>query len=314
MRTEHSANEGVRRWLRRPPEEAVWHTVRVAVGLMWVANLHWKVPPSFGEQGGGALYAYATAAAQNAPFAPFRWAMRELILPNFVAFGWVTVISESVLAVMLLVGYRVRLAGWAGAGMSAVIGLTVLYYPNANEWSWSYLLMMAVHLMLAVSAPAGGSPVTAVPVIDAWRWGAWAAAVGVAGLYVARNMPGWGRRVALLGSDAGFVVDGRLVRRWELKLVWFNPTLAVLTVLLGAALIASARWRPGVWVAAAGFAALAFGAAVVGRFDYARSDGSVQRIGAWPNVVIWVSFALAAACSARAAGRSTVSSAADGLG
>ena len=120
--------------------------------LMWVANLHWKVPPSFGEQGGGALYAYASAAAQNAPFAPFRWAMRELILPNFVAFGWVTVISESVLAVMLLVGYRVRLAGWAGAGMSAVIGLTVLYYPNANEWSWSYLLMMAVHLMLAVQA------------------------------------------------------------------------------------------------------------------------------------------------------------------
>ena len=152
------------------------------------------------------------------------------------------------------------------------------------------------------------------PAIEARRWGAWAAAVGVGGLYVARNMPGWGRRLALLGSDSGFVVDGRLVRRWELKLVWFNPTLAVLTILLGAALIASVRWRPGAWVAAAGFAALALGAAVVGRFDYVRSDGSVQRIGAWPNVVIWASFALAAVFSARAVSRPRASAAVDGRG
>ena len=68
--------------------------VRILAGLMWLANLHWKVPTDFGENNGGGLYKYVAAGAQNAPLAPYRWALRELVLPNFQAFGWFSIEEE----------------------------------------------------------------------------------------------------------------------------------------------------------------------------------------------------------------------------
>ena len=54
--------------------------------------------------------------------------------------------------------------------------------------------------------------------------------IGLLGLFVARSVDFASRQAALLGSDAGFIDGDRLVRRWELKFLWFNPLWALLTI------------------------------------------------------------------------------------
>jgi len=90
--------------------------VRIITALLWLANLHWKVPPAFGEDTGGGLYKYVESVTRHSPFAPYTWVVEEAVLPNFRLFGWITLVVESLIALLLLVGYRTRPAALAGAG------------------------------------------------------------------------------------------------------------------------------------------------------------------------------------------------------
>jgi thiosulfate dehydrogenase [quinone] large subunit len=106
------------------------------------------VPPAFGEDNGGGIFKYSESVTRNSPFAPFTWVTEELILPNFRLFGWVTLVVEVLLAVLLLVGYRTRIVALVGAAWSVPILLSVIYFDGADEWSWSYLMMIGLHLLL----------------------------------------------------------------------------------------------------------------------------------------------------------------------
>ena len=282
---------------------------RITVGLLWLANLHWKVPNDFGETSGGGLYKYSASVTRHSPFAPFTWITEEIILPNFQFFGWLTLIIETVLAALLLIGYRTKLVALAGAAMSVPIMLSVLYYDRADEWSWSYLLMIAAHIMLWASDAGGHLGVDGVLRRDAtaarrglMQFGVVTTIIGIAGLVVARSMSFAGRQVALLGSDAGFVADdGALVRRWELKFVWFNPLWAVLTITCGLLLVLAAKQ---VWAArAAGFGLVLLALIIFATrtFEYVRSDDTVQRISTGSNVALWGGLGLAALLIDRAA-------------
>jgi thiosulfate dehydrogenase (quinone) large subunit len=273
---------------------------RIIVGAMWLANLHWKVPPNFGEDTGGGLFKYSLSVTRNSPFAPFRWVTEEIVLPNFAVFGWFTVVAETVLAVLLLVGYRTKLAALGGAAMSIPIFLSVIYYDRADEWSWAYFLMFAAHLLIYASDAGahlgldgvlrrgGSAPARAITVT-----GAIAVVVGALGLFVSRSVAFASRQVALLGSDAGFVDEaGELVRRWELKFVWFNPSWALLTIALGVLAIASAKLPWAARASGIGFGVMAAVVFAVQHVDYVRDDGVLQRIGTSPNTAVWASFAL----------------------
>jgi len=283
--------------------------VRILAGLMWLANLHWKVPTDFGQSSGGGLFKYVAAAALNAPLAPYRWALRELVLPNFQAFGWFTLISETVVAALLVIGYRSRWVALAGAALAVPIGLSALYYPKTDEWAWSYLLMIGLHLLLwavpsgdhlGVDGVLAGEPERSNRALR--TTGIVAVVVGVSGLIVARSIDFSGRIVALVGSDAGFKnADGTLTRRWELKFLFFNPLWAVLTIVIGVLLIVGSRKVVLAYGAAAGFAVLALVVFVQQRFDYLRDDGRVQKISTGTNVAFWGGLALASALFARRA-------------
>jgi len=275
--------------------------VRILVGLMWLANLHWKVPPHFGKDTGGGLYKYIATGAENAPFAPFRWLLREVVLPNYTAFGWFTLVSELLVAMLLLAGYRSRLVALAGAMLAFPIFLSVIYYPRADEWSWSYLLMIGIHLALAAS-PSGRAfaidGVLARPSAAVARaltlLGGSTILLGALGWFVSRDADFSGGSVRLLGSDAGFVADGGLVRRWELKFLWFNPLWAILTIVLGIVLVLAARKLVLGYVAAAGFALMSVVVLFQQTFDYLRDDGQVQVVATGSNAAVWGALALAA--------------------
>ena len=283
--------------------------VRILAGLMWLANLHWKVPTDFGQSNGGGLYKYVAAGADNAPLAPYRWVLRELVLPNFHAFGWFTLISETIVAALLLIGYRSRWVALAGAALAVPIGLSVLYYPKADEWAWAYLLMIGLHLLLwavpsgdhlAVDGVLAGPPERSSRALRST--GIVAVVVGVFGLVVARSVDFGGRAVALLGSDAGFAkADGGITRRWELKFLFFNPLWAVLTIAFGVLLIVASRKAVLAYVAAGGFALLALVVFFQQTFDYLRDDGAVQKISTGTNVAFWGGLAVASALFARRA-------------
>ncbi len=280
---------------------AVLGAGRIIVGLMWLANLHWKVPPDFGQDSGGGLFKYSVSVSRHSPSPPFTWITEQIIVPNFALFGWVILIAETMVAGLLLIGYRTRLVALAGAALAVPILLSVLYYDRADEWSWSYLLMIAAHLLIYASSTGRSLDLDSAlmgsenRVRSALRAvGIVTTVVGLLGLYVARSVDFAGSRVALLGSDAGFVNDaGDLVRRWELKFLWFNPLWALVTIVAGLAVLAGDRLTVAARVA--GGVLLSAGAVVfvIGRFDYVRDDGVVQVISTASNTAVWWGLGLA---------------------
>lgn len=283
--------------------------VRLLAGLLWLANIHWKVPTDFGKNNGGGLYKYIASGAENAPFAPFRWALREVVIPNFTLFGWSTLVIETLLAGLLLIGYRTRIVALIGAAQAIPIGLSVLYYGRGDEWSWSYLLIVGLHLLLWATAAGehlGVDGVLAAPRERSNRAlriiGIVGGLVGIAGLFVARSIDFAGKQAALLGSDAGFVnTEGKLVRRWELKFVWFNPLWALLTIAFAVLLMLGARHVMAAWAGVGGFAAIAVVVFATQTFDYARDDGVIQKVATGSNTAFWGGLAVAGALFTRRA-------------
>lgn len=125
--------------------------VRVGVALMWIQGAGWKVPPRFGdEETPTGLRRWTEFAITHEVFAPYAWLVDNVVLPNFVLFGWGVLILEASLGAFLLVGLLTRF--WALLGI-AQIGAIMLSALNApNEWPWAYVFMLLLHLALIATA------------------------------------------------------------------------------------------------------------------------------------------------------------------
>ncbi len=233
----------------------IFGAMRVVVGLLWLANLEWKRPGNFGQQKGNGLYKYVSSAIERPVFPPYSWFLEHVVVKQYSVFGWITLITEATIAVLLLTGYFTRIASLVGATLSISIAMSVLTYTKAYEWPWSYYLMFAIHLLLFASNAGQHLGVDGVR-----RKGAEAArraqivlgsigvGVGVLGLIVARSNDFAAKQGSLLGWKFG-----------ELKVLWFNPLSALLTIACGAAIAAGGVVRQRVFAlaGAAGFAVLA---------------------------------------------------------
>ncbi len=135
-----------------PASRIAFFVTRIVLGLLWIQNSGWKTPPDFGRNAGSGLYKFTRFAVEHEVFAPYAFIVRELILPNFVVFGWLVLIVEASLGAFLLLGLATRLWALVGVAQSLAIALSVLNAPG--EWSWAYYLMIAAHL--AIFAAAAG--------------------------------------------------------------------------------------------------------------------------------------------------------------
>ncbi|HXH79279.1 Rv1678 family membrane protein [Nocardioides sp.] len=124
--------------------------LRILLGLMWLYNVAWKRAPNFGQDAGNGLFKFTSYAVEYPVLAPYAWITDHLILPVFPVFGWVVLIAETALAVLLLTGTYVRLAALIGLAQSVAIGLSVAYAPE--EWPWAYFLMAGAHMVLIFAA------------------------------------------------------------------------------------------------------------------------------------------------------------------
>ncbi len=124
--------------------------VRIVLGLLWVSNSGWKAPPDFGRDDGTGLFKFTSYAVEYPVLPPFSWLIENVVLPNFVLFGYLTLLLEASIGAFLLVGLATRF--WAALGIvqTAAITLSVLNAPH--EWPWAYYLMVAAHVVVLAAA------------------------------------------------------------------------------------------------------------------------------------------------------------------
>lgn len=264
----------------------VMAAARIAAGLLWLANLHWKVAPNFGEDTKGGLYKYTRSAVDSPVWGVWKSITEHVILPNFHLFGWIVILTDGTIAALLLIGYRTRLVALIGAFNAIPIFLSVAY--RDNEWPWSYALIFFLHLMLYAVPPGEHAPridmALAGPRSARDRafvvLGTIAVVVGAIGWFLARNVDFATRQVALFGFA-----------KMELKLLWFNGLAAVLTIAFGVTLIVAARIRIVGLVAAIGFAVMALVALLQENWSN-LSAGAPAVIGTSPNSAFWAMFAV----------------------
>jgi uncharacterized membrane protein YphA (DoxX/SURF4 family) len=94
----------------------------------------------FGQDAGNGLFKFASYAVRHPVPLPYSWIVEHLVFPHFQVFGWVVLVVETALAVLLLTGIWVRTATTLGIAQLVAIALSVAYAPA--EWAWSRWLMI----------------------------------------------------------------------------------------------------------------------------------------------------------------------------
>ena len=290
---------GTVRWFLAPDADPVptrqgvaMAFVRVVVGLMWLYNVAWKVPPDFGRDSGSGLWKFTSYAVEHPVLPPYSWLVEHLALPTLGVFGWLVLAAETALAVLLLTGTYVRAAALLGIAQSLAIGLSVAYAPE--EWPWSYWLMIAAHVALLVGSSGR------VLAVDAVR-------AGVA--RAARLQQVWGALAVVVGlfsvlASAGDPLDptgpGLRSTGPSLSLGTYNLLGGVVLVAVGVALLLAAR---GMRAAALAGGGLALAAAVLLRAQIGFTDPLLGGNGT--SVAVLLCLAVVALSSTRAPTRAT---------
>lgn len=154
---------------------------RLLLGLLFLTQLAWKVPPSFGC---GPGYAFTTADASGAlqqgeglcdwiglesvyadqdravlgvnirPLAQLNGLFIDAVIkPNIAWFGYLIFLAELLIAVSMLLGLFTRAGGLMAIGISAQLLIGLGNIPNPYEWEWSYLLMVGLAVIMFGLAP-----------------------------------------------------------------------------------------------------------------------------------------------------------------
>ena len=135
--------------------------LRILAGVIWLANLTWKLPPNFGKDDPeGLLYSF-NRAEQYAVVEPLRNLMHDVVIPHFTLFGWLVFGVELVAGVLLTLGFMTRLGGLIGTVQAIVIMALIVQAPN--EWLWTYVMLVILN-SLSLYAPTN-----ARLSVDRWR-------------------------------------------------------------------------------------------------------------------------------------------------
>jgi thiosulfate dehydrogenase [quinone] large subunit len=142
-------------------------SARYLLGVMWLQQTFWKLPPTFTDNpdGSGGLREWMGHMADAAAFSVHRALVREVVLPNFHFFAYQVWAAETAVAIMLMLGLFARLGALIGLVMS--LNLWLGLYNAPGEWSWTYAFM--VLLMGFLIATRAGRPLGADAVVGP-RW------------------------------------------------------------------------------------------------------------------------------------------------
>jgi thiosulfate dehydrogenase (quinone) large subunit len=140
---------------------------RVLYGYLWWQQSAWKVPSDdFGRKSGGGLWYWVQQEIQHPTVAAYRDFLVNVMIPHWTFFGWMTLITETFIAVTLVLGLFTRLGSLAAIGMAANITIGILGVPH--EWGWTYvmLIMLPVMFLLTDAGRSFGIDAFVAPFLD----------------------------------------------------------------------------------------------------------------------------------------------------
>lgn len=123
---------------------------RSLIGLLWLASLRWKLPPTFTAPAGHRSlldWLHLEVAHPTVPlYADF---VATIVMPNFLLFAWLTFFVELIIGLSLTLGLFSRVG--AGLGLLWSLNLAVGLLDVPGEWPWSYLMLVMWHGLFLVS-------------------------------------------------------------------------------------------------------------------------------------------------------------------
>jgi thiosulfate dehydrogenase [quinone] large subunit len=136
---------------------------RTLIGLLWLASLRWKLPPTFTAPAGDkSLLDWLQLEVAHPTVGLYADFVAGVVIPNFILFAWLTFIIELATGLALLLGLFSRLGAALGLLWSFNLAIGLLAVPG--EWPWSYLMLMMWHglFLVSIDKQTWG--------VDAWLW------------------------------------------------------------------------------------------------------------------------------------------------
>jgi len=114
---------------------------RILYGYLWWQQSAWKVPSDdFGRKSGGGLWYWVQQEIQHPTVTAYKDFLVGVMIPHWTFFGWMTLITETSIAVTLMLGLFTRLGSLVAVGMAANITIGILSVPH--EWGWTYMMLI----------------------------------------------------------------------------------------------------------------------------------------------------------------------------
>ncbi len=123
---------------------------RSLIGLLWLASLRWKLPPTFAATGDHrSLLEWMELQVAHPTIGLYADFVSTIVIPNFIIFAWLTFIVELLVGLSLVTGFMTRWGAFLGGLWSLNLAIGLISVPG--EWPWSYLMLMMWHGLFWVS-------------------------------------------------------------------------------------------------------------------------------------------------------------------
>ena len=127
------------------PFAAAFAAARIAVGLYWLYEQHWKLPPDFGlHDARGLMFAFQQSI-QYPTVDLYRTFLQNVVVPHFHLFGWLLGCAEVAIGLSLLLGAFTR----AGALFGVLQAVNLLIAQGRTpEGPWIYVAILAANVFV----------------------------------------------------------------------------------------------------------------------------------------------------------------------
>ncbi len=130
-------------WLK--VRAALWPLglARIVYGVLWWLQSRWKVPADdFGRRSGGGLWYWVQEEIRYPTLRAYREFLVDVMIPHWTFFGWMTLVTETFIALTLILGLFTRLGSLVAIGMAINITVGILNVPH--EWGGTYTMLIVL--------------------------------------------------------------------------------------------------------------------------------------------------------------------------
>ena len=139
-------------WLRAVAPLWPVGLARLFYGYLWWQQSAWKVPSDdFGRKSGGGLWYWVQQEIQYPTVTAYRDFLVNVLVPHWTFFGYLTLFTETFIAVTLMLGLFTRLGAFVALGMAANITIGILSVPH--EWGWTYTMLIMFAALFLLTGP-----------------------------------------------------------------------------------------------------------------------------------------------------------------